>query len=135
MIEFTDSPINIESVIESVKDKECGAVVVFIGTVREVSDNRKVLYLEYDVYRRMAEKLLSDLSDYLKERLNVRRISIVHRFGKVLPGEVSVVIAVSAPHRKEAYEASQYVIESLKKDIPIWKREVREDTQEWISGG
>ncbi len=135
MIEITESPISIERVIESVRDSGCGAVVVFIGTVRDMTDDKKVLYLQYDAYRQMAEKLLSKLSEDAKQRFGVKHISITHRIGKVYPGEVSVVIAVSSPHRKEAYEASRYLIESLKKEAPIWKKEFRGEGEEWISGG
>ncbi len=135
MIEITESPISIERVIESVRDSGCGAILVFIGTVRDMSDDKKVLYLQYEAYREMAEKLLSKLSEDAKQRFGVKHISIAHRTGKVYPGEVSVAIAVSSPHRKEAYEASRYLIESLKKETPIWKKEFREEGGEWISTG
>lgn len=131
---ITSQKIKIEEVIRKVFDAEAGALVVFIGTVRKTSRGREIKYLEYEAYKEMALKEFRKIAKVIKESWNIRRLAIVHRLGKLNLGEASVLIAVSAPHRKEAYQASRYIIEQLKQSIPIWKKEVWEGGEEWIQG-
>jgi molybdopterin synthase catalytic subunit len=131
---ITSRKIRVDSVIKKVFDTESGAVVVFIGTVRKVSRGRVIEYLEYEAYEEMALREFRRIRDEVKAKWNVRRVVIVHRTGKLKLGEVSLVIALSAPHRDEAYQASRYVIEKLKQSVPIWKKEVWEGGEEWIQG-
>jgi len=133
-IEIVDSPINPGPQIERVFSASSGAVVVFLGTVRDHSRGREVKSLEYDIYPEMALRELSAIAAAIREKWEVGKITIIHRFGVLRVGEISVFIAVSAPHREEAYAASRFAIESLKKTVPIWKKEVWDGGQEWIEG-
>jgi len=131
---ITPQKIVVESVIRKVQDVEAGALVVFIGNVRRTSRGRQVEYLEYEAYREMALKEFARMGEDVKEKWKIKKLAIVHRTGKIKLGEASVVIAVSSPHRKEAYKASRYVIERLKQSVPIWKKEVWKGGERWIQG-
>ena len=132
MILITDSKIDIQTVLESVGDPSAGAIDVFIGTTRNHSDGKQVVSLEYEAYEPMALKMMNEIAGAAKSRWNIHRISIVHRIGQVAIGEASVVIAVSAAHRKEAFEACLHAIDTLKRDVPIWKKEVFADGEVWV---
>lgn len=132
MVRITDSSINIEKLLVQATKPESGAVNVFIGTTRNHSHGRKVTRLEYEAYLPMALKTLEELQQEAKNRWDLHDVTIVHRVGRVDVGEASVVIAVSSAHRDEAYQASRFLIDQLKKVVPIWKREFFEDgTVEW----
>jgi molybdopterin synthase catalytic subunit len=130
----TSEEIKVGEIIREVSDIESGAAVVFIGTVRRSSRGREIKYLEYQAYNEMALKEFGKIAQEIKQRWNIKKLAIVHRLGKLNVGEVSVLIAVSSPHREEAYEASRYTIEKLKQSVPIWKKEVWEGGEEWIQG-
>lgn len=119
-------------VVKSVKEIEAGAVVTFLGTARKTSRNRDVLYLEYDAYPEMAEKKMMSILQELEERYGITNAAFVHRIGRVELGETIVAISVSAPHSKEAFEASRYAVKRLKSIVPIWKKEVWTNGEEWI---
>ena len=131
---ITVKKIGVQTIIRKVLSIESGASVVFIGTVRKLSRGREIENLEYEAYEEMALREFSKIADDVKGRWNVTRVAIAHRIGKLEPGEVTLVIAVSAPHREDAYQASRYIIEELKKTVPIWKKEVWEGGEEWIQG-
>jgi molybdopterin synthase catalytic subunit len=131
---ITSTKIEIEEVIGKASDIESGAMVVFIGMVRKSSRGREVKYLEYEAYGEMALREFDKIAQEIKQMWNIRKLAIVHRIGKLNLGEISVLIVVSAPHRDEAYGASRYAIEKLKQSVPIWKKEVWEDGEEWIQG-
>ncbi len=128
----TDQELCLEEVAARVRDPSCGAVTVFEGSVRDVSRGRKVLYLEYEAYKEMAEKKLAEIGDDIRARWGLDRVAISHRVGRLELGEASVIIAVASPHRPEAFEACRYAIETLKKTVPIWKKEVWEDGEVWV---
>lgn len=110
-----------------------GAALLFVGTVRDLNEGREVGHLEYEAYVPMAEATLEDIVTEATSLWKTGDISVVHRFGRLAVGEVSVAIAVAAPHRGEAYSASRYIIEELKKRVPIWKREgYLEGDTEWL---
>ena len=132
MIEVVKENIDIHNVIESVEDPSAGGVAVFIGTTRNHSDGKSVLALEYDAYVPMALKLMNRIASEVKSKWGVQKISIVHRVGRLAIGEASVAIAVSSAHRKEAFEACRYAIDTLKKEVPIWKKEFFEDGEAWV---
>ena len=112
-----------------------GATLLFLGVVRDHADGRPVSGMRYDAYQEMADKVLSTIAEEAAERLGTDRVAVVHRFGDLAIGEVSVAIAVSSPHRAEAYEASRYVIEQLKQRLPVWKKEHYVDgVSEWVEG-
>jgi len=132
MILITDKSIDPQEVIESVRDASAGAIDIFIGTTRDLSHEKKVKYLEYEAFTPMAVKQMEHIADEASARWPVKKISIVHRTGRVGIGESSVVIAVSSAHRREAFEACRYIIGSLKRDVPIWKKEYFEDGGVWV---
>ncbi|MBB3907518.1 MULTISPECIES: molybdenum cofactor biosynthesis protein MoaE [Anoxybacillaceae] len=128
----TDQPILIEDVVRKVVRPEAGAVAVFVGTVREFTNGKRTLFLQYEAYTTMAEKMLERIAQEIKERWPEAKTAITHRIGKLDISDVAVVIAVSTPHRKDAYEANQYAIERIKQIVPIWKKEYWEDGTQWI---
>jgi molybdopterin synthase catalytic subunit len=130
--EITKEPINIQSVIDKVIQREAGAISTFIGTVRELTNGKRTLFLIYEAYETMAVKKLEQIGNEIKERWKGAKVAITHRVGKLDISEVAVVIAVSTPHRADAFEASRYAIERIKEIVPIWKKEHWEDGEEWI---
>ncbi len=121
MIVLSKKPIDLNQVLESVRTRRAGAIVPFIGTVR---DENGIRGLDYESHTAMAQRVLEETARTAQERWHLERISIVHRTGEVPVGEPSVVIAVSAGHRREAFEACRFVIETLKENVPIWKKEL-----------
>ena len=132
IVRITDSKINEEEVTASVRNNESGAVITFLGTARKSSRGREVIHLEYDTYPEMAEKKMKEIIAELIDKYKVKDVAFIHRIGKVELGETIVIIAVSAPHSKEAFEASRYAVRRLKSIVPIWKKEVWTDGEEWI---
>ena len=120
---IVDRPINACDLLEEVANVRNGATVLFVGTVREENDGAAVSGLDYSAYRDMAERELSDIVGEASEKFGTPDIVVEHRLGSLALGEASVAIAVAHPHRGNAYDASRYVIEELKKRLPIWKRE------------
>ncbi|WP_020531335.1 molybdenum cofactor biosynthesis protein MoaE [Flexithrix dorotheae] len=133
MIKITDQPINITEVIELVNASGAGAIDVFIGTVRNKTQEKQVTRLEFEAYDGMAVKEMQKIAESAKSKWPVQKIAIYHRKGVLEIGEVAVVIAVSTPHRKDAFEACQFAIDTLKQTVPIWKKEVFEGGEEWVS--
>jgi molybdopterin synthase catalytic subunit len=132
---LTSEPLDVGAAIAEVARPECGAVASFIGTVRNRSRDRDVLYLDYEAFEEMAESMLARLRDDLAEKYRLSAIAIHHRVGRVEIGEPSVVIATSAPHRADALDACREAIETLKETIPLWKKEVYVGGEEWIGRG
>jgi molybdopterin synthase catalytic subunit len=130
--EITKEPINIQSVIDKVIQREAGAISTFIGTVRELTNGKRTLFLIYEAYETMAVKKLEQIGNEIKDRWKGAKVAITHRVGKLDISDVAVVIAVSTPHRADAFEASRYAIERIKEIVPIWKKEHWEDGEEWI---
>jgi len=129
-----DGDVDPDAVVALVRDPECGAVATFLGTVRGTSEGRIVLRLEYEVLEEMALEQFAHFADELRARFAVKRVAIHHRRGIVPVGGVSVAIAVSAPRRGDALQACAAAIESLKRDAPIWKKEVYPDGHRWVLG-
>jgi len=134
-VRVTDAALSLDAVVRAVSDAEAGAGATFTGTVRRSSRGRRVQHLEYEAYEDMALELLARLASELRERHGLAAIAIHHRTGRVEIGEASVVIAVSAPHREAAFAACREAIETLKTEIPLWKKEVYEGGEEWIGRG
>jgi molybdopterin synthase catalytic subunit len=136
MIQLTTQPIDTAGLIEAARHPAAGAVVLFLGTTRELTNGRQTVALEYEAYREMAHRQLAELESEARRRWPVIQCSIVHRLGRVPPTEPSVAIAVSTPHRADAFAAGQWLIDSLKRDVPIWKREEWADgSTEWVHPG
>jgi molybdopterin synthase catalytic subunit len=136
MIGLTDKPIDVQAVLESVRSPAAGAVVLFLGTTRGTTNGRRTDYLEYECYPEMAREKMAELGEDACRRWPLVGSSIVHRFGRLDVGEISVAIAVSAAHRKPAFEAGQWLIDRIKDVVPIWKREHWADgTSQWVHPG
>lgn len=133
MIELTDQPINVQRAIDEASVDEAGAVAVFIGTVRDITDGKKVVKLDFESYKKMAMTELENIIEQAKDRWPVGNIAVVHRLGKLDISDIAVCIAVSSPHRAEAFEACEFVIDTLKQTVPIWKKEFFEDEEVWVS--
>jgi molybdopterin synthase catalytic subunit len=129
---LTNEPLDSRAVERLVDDPGCGAVVVFVGNVRQDNEGRDVDYLEYEAYPGMAEAKMAQIGDEIRERWNLGQVAMVHRLGRCDVGEASIVIAVASPHRREAFEACHYAIDRVKEIVPIWKREVWKDGAVWI---
>ena len=132
---LTDEAIPLEAVVAEVEDELAGAVATFVGTVRSRSRGRDVLYLEYEAYAGMAEKVMEEIAVRLKSTYALSQVAMRHRVGHVGIGEASVVIAVSAPHRRDALLACAEAIDELKERAPLWKKEVYEGGEEWLGRG
>lgn len=133
-IQLTRESIDAETLVAAAKQGEDGAVVVFDGIVRNNSRGRQTLYLDYEAYEEMATKQMNDLVNEAISRFGVRHVSIVHRLGRLEVGETSVLIVVASAHRAQAYEASRWIIDTLKKTVPIWKKETFVDGAVWADG-
>lgn len=133
MIQLTQDPIDFASLTERVRRPGCGGVVLFLGTVRDLTDGRQTVALDYEAYPGMAEKKLAEIEAEVRQRWPVGEVALVHRLGRLEVSEVSVAVAVSCPHRAEAFEACRHAIDRLKELVPIWKKENWADgTTEWV---
>lgn len=132
LFQIVEEPIDVEEMIAKVTRREAGAITTFIGTVREWTHGRKTLYLEYQAYVPMAVKKLIQIGDEVQEKWPDTAVAVTHRIGRLDITDAAVVIVVSSPHRKAAYEANEYIIERIKQIVPIWKKEHWEDGETWI---
>ncbi len=133
-IRLTREVIDAEKLVSAAKHGSDGAVVVFDGIVRNNSRGRQTLHLDYEAYEEMALKQMRELADEARTRFKVRHVSIVHRLGRLIVGETSVFIVVASAHRAQAYEASRWLIDTLKRTVPIWKKETFVDGAVWADG-
>jgi molybdopterin synthase catalytic subunit len=136
LFEITREPLSVDDVVGRLADPAIGAVATFVGVVRGETDGREVDHLEYEAYPEMAEDMLRQIGDEIRQRWpTIRKVAIVHRVGFQPVGTLSVVIALSAAHRDEVFDALRYAIDRLKEIVPIWKKEVWADGSEWRSEG
>ncbi len=132
-IHLTEEPLNPQKVLDSVADPSAGGTTVFVGTVRNMTRGKKVVKLEFEGYAPMAKKEMKKIAEQVVQKWDALHVSIHHRTGTMDIGEIPVVIAVSTPHRKAAFEACEYAIDTLKETVPIWKKEVFEDGEIWVA--
>ncbi|HEV3262182.1 MAG TPA: molybdenum cofactor biosynthesis protein MoaE [Gemmataceae bacterium] len=133
MIRLTTEVIDYHALTEAVRRPGCGAVVTFLGTVRDLTAGRVTQALDYEAYPGMAEKKMAEIEHDTRTRWPVGDMMMVHRLGHLGVGEVSVAVAVSCPHREQAFEACRHTIDRLKELVPIWKKEHWDDgTTEWV---
>ncbi|MCU9600846.1 molybdenum cofactor biosynthesis protein MoaE [Pallidibacillus thermolactis] len=132
LFEIVEEPIQVDQVIKKVERRKAGAITTFIGVVREWTKGKRTLYLEYDAYVPMAEKILANIGEEIQTKWPNTIVAISHRIGRLDISDIAVVIAVSSPHRKAAYEANEYAIERIKQMVPIWKKEHWENGEAWI---
>ncbi|MDG5789176.1 molybdenum cofactor biosynthesis protein MoaE [Evansella sp. AB-P1] len=129
---ITNEAVDIQEVVDKVSDRNAGAINTFIGTVREMTKGKKTLYLKYDAYIPMAEKKLEQIGDEILKDFPEAKVAITHRIGELAISDIAVVIAVSTPHRNDAFTASRYAIERIKEIVPIWKKEHWDDGEKWM---
>lgn len=134
MFKVTTDPLSIDEAYAAVRRDDCGAVALFVGAVRDHHDGKKVTRISYSAFKEMAEQEFARIAAEAAARWKIGVVYLAHRTGKLEIGDASVVIAVSAPHRAEAFEACRHAIEALKKMAPIWKEEFYETGKAWISG-
>ena len=133
MIELTPNPLNPEKITSQVRRDTNGAVVTFLGATRNNFQGKQVLTLEYEAYEEMALKKLGEVREELQAQFDLEDIAISHRIGTVPIGEISLVVAVASPHRKEAFQACQVAVDRIKEIVPIWKKEVYEEGSRWVA--
>ena len=134
IIVITHEPLDRDALIEEVTHSSVGGIVVFEGVVRDNARGKQVRYLEYDVYHEMASAKIREIIVEAEQRWGVERVAVAHRVGRLEIGEASVIIVVATPHRGEAFEACRYIIDTLKATVPIWKKEVATNGEEWVEG-
>jgi molybdopterin synthase catalytic subunit len=133
-VEIVDTPIAAEAMVAAMKAAGDGAVCVFDGIVRDNSRGRQTLYLDYEAYREMAIAQMQRLGEEALEKFGVRDVAVVHRLGRLMVGETSVLIVVASAHRAAAFDACRWLIDTLKKTVPIWKKETFVDGAVWADG-
>lgn len=134
LFEVTAEPLDSQKLIKHVRKDESGAVALFLGVVRDNNLGRRVLCLEYDAYPEMATKVMRQIGEEAKERWPLSDVAMQHRTGRLEIGEASLLIAVSSPHREEAFEACHHLVDRFKEVVPIWKKETWEGGEVWIEG-
>ena len=132
MYELKDTSLDLNELVSAVGDPGVGAIVTFIGTTRDNNEGRRVHSLEYEAYQGMAEQEMRKLGDEAQAKWQINGVAVHHRIGRVPIGEASVMIAVASPHRDEGFKACRYIIDELKKRVPIWKKEIYEGGEVWI---
>lgn len=134
VISITREPLDRNALIAAVSDPRVGGIVVFEGVVRNHARGKEVRYLEYDVYPEMAIEQIRAIVTEAERRWGVERVAVAHRVGRLEIGEASVIVVVATPHRAEAFDACRYIIDTLKTTVPIWKKEVATNGEEWVEG-
>lgn len=137
VVKITRDPLDdaaVNALVQAISHPEVGGIVTFQGIVRNHARGKRVRYLEYDAYPEMAEQQMAAIAAEVERRWQTDRVALVHRIGRLEIGECSVVVAVACPHRAEAFDACRYAIDTLKANVPIWKKEVAEDGEEWVEG-
>ncbi len=132
MIEITSNPLSPDSIAAALSRAGNGALVLFTGMVRSPSQGKEVLFLEYEAYSDMAEKKLRQIVEEMRYKWQLHDVSISHRVGKLAVGDAALVVAVAAPHRREAFDACQYAVDRVKDIVPIWKKEVYRNGEAWV---
>lgn len=136
MTHLTPDPIDPAAVLDAVRQPHCGGVVLFLGTVRDLTGDTATAHLDYDAYPPMAAKTLAEIEAHVRATWPVGGVAIAHRVGRLGVGDVAVAVAVSCPHRAEAFAACRYAIDAVKALVPIWKRETAPDgTGDWVHPG
>ena len=134
MFEITSDPLDPAPLVAAVRRDESGAVALFYGVVRNENMGRNVRYLEYDVYPEMAIKKMREVAEEVRAKYPITGIGVLHRVGRLEIGETSLLVAVSSAHRAAAFEACHFAVDRIKQVVPIWKKEVWDDGEEWIDG-
>ncbi len=134
VIQIRRDALDRDALVAAVSHPGAGGIVIFEGVVRDNARGKQIRYLEYDVYPEMAIQQIRTIIAEAEKRWGVDRVAVAHRIGRIEIGEASVIIVVATPHRAEAFEACRYIIDTLKTTVPIWKKEVATNGEEWVEG-
>lgn len=134
MIRITNDRLNLEEVMFELEDNSAGAVSIFIGNVRNLGRSGNVSEIYYESYSKMAEQKMREIENEAQTKWEIKKLVVFHRIGNIKVGETSIMIGVSSEHRQEAFEACKYVINNMKTRVPIWKKEISEESQKWVEG-
>ena len=134
MVKLVSEKISVDEILDSVEDHSSGGVVLFLGRVRDHAEGRCVTKMDYEAYSEMAITKMQQIEETVRGRWPVQKMAMVHRLGKLQLGEISVAIAVACAHRKDAFEACHYAIDTLKETVPIWKKEYFANGEAWVEG-
>ena len=132
-IKITSEKLNLDKCYEFVTDDSCGGKVAFVGTVRNSTQKKEVIQLEFSAYQAMAIKEMQYIAEVALKKFSIKKIAIHHAEGMLQIGDIPVIIVVSAPHRKAAFEACEFAIDTLKETVPIWKKEHFSDGEVWVN--
>ncbi|PHQ57150.1 MAG: molybdenum cofactor biosynthesis protein MoaE [Lutibacter sp.] len=132
-VKITAEKLNLQDCYNFVQDASCGGIALFVGTVRNATKNKEVTLLDFSGYEPMAVKEMRKIANIALEKFSIHKIAIHHAVGELQIGDIPVIIAVSSAHRKAAFEACEYAIDTLKESVPIWKKEHFEDGQVWVN--
>ena len=132
-IQLKNSPLDVNECLDLIASPKAGGSTIFVGTVRDNTKGKSVVRLEFEAYQPMALSEMHKIAQAAEEKWAVQKIAIHHRIGNLAIGEIAVIIAVATPHRKAAFEACQYAIDTLKETVPIWKKEIFEDGEVWVA--
>ena len=132
-IKISEEKLDLNECYEFVEDDSCGGISVFVGTVRNSTENKEVTQLDFSAYKPMAIKEMQKIADAALEKFDIKKIAIHHAEGLLQIGDIPVIITVSAPHRKAAFEACEFAIDTLKETVPIWKKEHFSDGEVWVN--
>jgi len=132
-IEIHSSPLNVSNCVDWIMSPQAGGIDIFIGTVRDATKGKKVIRLEFEAYKNMAQKEMGKIAEQAFNKWPIQKILIHHRTGVLQVGEIPVIIAVAATHRDAAFDACRYIIDTLKQTVPIWKKEIFEDGEVWVA--
>jgi molybdopterin synthase catalytic subunit len=134
LIDLVSTPIDLHALLETCQADDSGALALFVGRVRNHHQGHAVAYLEYEAYDGLARQQMQAIADEAQRRWPILRLAMVHRVGRLQVGQASVVVVVATAHRAAAFEACRYLIDTLKREVPIWKKETGPDGQVWIEG-
>jgi molybdopterin synthase catalytic subunit len=132
MISITEKPIDVSKILEETSDDSAGATALFIGTVRNHNEEKNVSGIQYEAYKEMAHKVLLEIENEVMKKWNIKKLVTIHRIGNLKVRDISVIVAVSTEHRKEAFEACRYTIDKIKTRVPIWKKEKADYGEHWV---
>ena len=134
MIKITKEPLSLSAIYQAVEDNSAGGAALFVGRVRDMADGRQVKRMTYEAFESMALQEMKKLAEAAEKKWPIKKMALVHRIGMLELGEPSVIVAVACEHRKEAFEACRFLIDALKKTVPIWKKEFGPDGSVWVEG-
>ncbi|MBV9668176.1 MAG: molybdenum cofactor biosynthesis protein MoaE [Nitrososphaeraceae archaeon] len=134
MISITSEPIDLCNILAEAKDRSAGGTALFIGSVRDHNERETIYEIYYEAYKEMAEQNLTEIENEVRKKWNIKRFVAVHRTGNLKVGDISIAVAVSAEHRKEAFEACKYGVDVIKHEVPIWKKEISGSGGKWVVG-